>query len=71
MVPQECQLAESSGGKQFCNDIYILLSIKFSSVQFRFCRVFMVPQECQLTEILQSFYGASRMSINRDFAEIL
>ena len=37
----------------------------------RFCRVFMVPQECQLTEILQSFYGASRMSINRDFAEFL
>ena len=25
----------SSGGKQFCNDVYILLSIKFSSFQHR------------------------------------
>ena len=53
---------------------YVILEFLWCSKNFnsqRFCRGFMVPQECQLTEILQSFYGAIRMSINRDFAEIL
>ena len=37
----------------------------------RSCRDFMVPQEWQLTEIWQSFYGAPRMPIKRDLTEVL
>ena len=35
LAPASIRHFTSSGGKQFCNDVYILLSIKFSSVQFK------------------------------------
>ena len=53
---------------------YVILKFLWCSKNVnsqRFCRGFMVPQECQLTEILQSFYDAVKMPINKNFANIL
>ena len=76
-MPQECQLTEilqsfyGASRMSIDRDFAEIFMVSQECQLSEMCGVFMVPKECQLSEILRRFYGAPRMSIYRDFAEIL